>query len=146
MPFFYCTVFDEMWVSVGFPLFFHSNYWALHLFIPKQTAAAAAAVRSTKDVAFCGPRGISQRTGNEKGIGWITIVLFKWEWKVEKLAFIYIKILGVIAFIQLLSWVKCKHAPVTTAVNHRTGSHMGLFKIWYSVRDIKVYGYVGVFL
>ena len=40
-------------------IFFQSHHWALHLFIPKQTTAAAAA-RSIKGITFCVPGGISQ--------------------------------------------------------------------------------------
>lgn len=59
------AVLIEVWVPVGYAIFFHCNRWALHLFIPKQTAAAAAG--SIKDITFCVPRGVFQeRTGNEK--------------------------------------------------------------------------------
>lgn len=85
---------------------------------------------------------LKKRTGNEKGISWITVVFHKWGWKVAKLAFIHMKTLQVITSNNLLSWATRKHVPLT----HTTGGHMGPFKIWCSTCDIKVYGYVGVFV
>lgn len=75
---------------------------------------------------FCLPMGISQeRTGNEKGIGWITIMFYKWEWKAAKLRLIYVNTVSyyfhsttVLCYV----WHVNTHF-MTSAVNYTAGGH-----------------------
>lgn len=131
----------EVWVPVGYAIFFHWNRWALHLFIPKQTAAAAAG--SIKDITFCVPRGVFSRKNRKwkKVSAESRLRFYKWEWKAAKFAFIHIKIPQVIT--GLGDTQTCTSDNSSYSYNR---PHMGPFKIWYSMCNIKVYGYVGVFL
>lgn len=75
------------WAFLGFSLFFHSNYWTLHLFIPKTNCSCCW--RHKKHHIACAQRYFSRERRKWK---WNQFnhycVFFVWERKEAKLAFL----------------------------------------------------------